>query len=400
MADQWIYRSLGQEFGPFSFDTLIELAKKGTITADDEVKLGVDGKWRRAGSIGRLVAVLPFVVPAKLVTPASIAIPQEKPLARAAAPQARPKSNPVVAAVAVEPAKSPVAKTTPRKSTPTIQVPTEAKAAASAAAPAPKPQPTPAEPARPTDGEIDARAREALQSRNLPGLTRIELDVRDGVVTARGSLNSDGERLLAMRLLQQTSGAVRVVDLLSVSQPSPAARPMPVKAVRAPSAPRNSGPGLFSQLLDNLKGEYRNHVIGTAVATALLGFFFFPRGPVRPVAVHPVKGKVILDGQPLANAAIVLHRVGDSKLPANLHPRAKATEDGTFLLETFDPADGAPDGEFVATVFLTEESIVDGEKQAGPNLLPTVYSRPETSPFKIRITSSTKELQPLELTKS
>lgn len=411
MADQWIYRSLGQEFGPFSFDILIELAKKGTVTAEDEVKLGVDGKWRRAGSIGRLVAVLPFVVPTKSVTPASIAIPQEKPVALAAAVPAatptRPKSNPAVATVAAEQAKAPVAKTTPRKSTPIIQVPAETKAIAPAVvASAPKPEPIPAAPARPTDDEMAAQIEEALQSRNIPSLARIAVDVRNGVITARGSLNSEGERLLAVRLLQQTTGAVEVIDQLNVSQPGPASRPnpvsrpMPVKAVRAPSAPRNSGPGLFSQLLDNLKGEYRNHAIGAAVATVLLGFFFFPRGPVRPVAVHPVKGKVILDGQPLANAAIVLHRVGESKLPANLHPRAKATEDGTFLLETFDAADGAPDGEFVATVFLTEESIVDGEKQAGPNLLPTVYSRPETSPFKIRITSSTKELQPLELTKS
>ena len=64
-----------------------------------------------------------------------------------------------------------------------------------------------------------------------------------------------------------------------------------------------------------------------------------------------------------------------------------------------DPKDGAPDGDFVATVFLVEETEVDGERQTGPNVLPAVYSKPETSPLKFKITSSTRELAPLELTK-
>ena len=105
-----------------------------------------------------------------------------------------------------------------------------------------------------------------------------------------------------------------------------------------------------------------------------------------------------MNGEPLANASIVLHRVGKSKLPINLHPRAKVSEDGTFSLETFDRADGAPNGEFIATVFLTKDEDVNGEILPGPNILPVVYSRPETSPLKIQITSSTTELKPLELT--
>ena len=75
---------------------------------------------------------------------------------------------------------------------------------------------------------------------------------------------------VAAIFLQQTNGVVRVVDLLSVSLPAPISRPTPAKAVRAPAASRNQGLGLFSQLLDNLKGEYRNHAIGAAVA--LVGY--------------------------------------------------------------------------------------------------------------------------------
>jgi hypothetical protein len=62
-TDEWYYRMTdddGVEVGPLTFDALIELAKSGRLTADDEVRLGVDSKWRRAGSIGRLVVVLPY----------------------------------------------------------------------------------------------------------------------------------------------------------------------------------------------------------------------------------------------------------------------------------------------------------------------------------------------------
>ncbi|MDB5346342.1 MAG: hypothetical protein JWP89_4719 [Schlesneria sp.] len=395
MSQQWMYRAFQQEFGPLSFENLIELAKIGTITADDEVKMGLDGKWRRAGSIGRLVAVLPFAAPTK---PASTAKPKSTdslPAAEAPRPT-RPKSAPVVAAPAAKPAIEQQSAPVRPKSNPIVAT------ADSPVKEPPKPlaKSAPSIPVPVSDAEIIAGAREALTSRNLPGLTRIELESHEGVVIARGTLNSEGERLLAIRVLQQTPGVIKVIDALSLTQTKVTPRSLPViKAMPAPKVSRHAGSSAMSQFIDNLKGEYRNHAISAAVAAALLGFWFYPSGPSRPVAVHPVKGKVIMDGQPLANAAIVLHRVGESKLPANLHPRGKATADGSFALETFDAADGAPEGEFVATVFLNEETEVDGEKMAGPNILPTVYSRPETSPFKIRITSSTKELQPLELTK-
>lgn len=60
-ADDWFYQFHGQEMGPIGFDELLSFAEQGQLTADDDVKLGATGKWRRVGSIGRLVAVLPYV---------------------------------------------------------------------------------------------------------------------------------------------------------------------------------------------------------------------------------------------------------------------------------------------------------------------------------------------------
>jgi len=57
----WFYELLGQDMGPLTFDQLQELASHGNLRADDQVKFGTDGKYRRVGSIGRLVAVLPYL---------------------------------------------------------------------------------------------------------------------------------------------------------------------------------------------------------------------------------------------------------------------------------------------------------------------------------------------------
>ena len=62
-VDEWYYHQPDVNevvVGPMTFEALLEQAKAGRLSADDEVKFGVDGKWRRAGSMGRLVAVLPY----------------------------------------------------------------------------------------------------------------------------------------------------------------------------------------------------------------------------------------------------------------------------------------------------------------------------------------------------
>lgn len=382
--DDWYVSVDGKTHGPVTFDRLLKLAAANRLKAEALVRLGIEGKWRRAGSIGRIVAVLPFQAETK-----SISAPKT-----AAACDAL-SSTPAQGMAIPDDGSKPVTAVAPgRRSANRTDRP------AAAATPVTD-KPVPSEPSPVvSDAQILEQVRSALDSRGIASFQQIELEVSNGVVLARGELSSEGERLLAVHILRKSAGAASVIDSFAVRQSAPRAqRATPVRSVSAAvKTPRNSNSKL-SELAESLKGEYRNQAMAAVAAIGLLGFWFFPRGPVRPVAVHPVQGKVILDGQPLANAAIVLHRVGDSKLPLNLHPRAKASEDGTFKLETFDPADGAPDGDFVATVFLTQETEVDGEKQAGPNLLPAVYAKPETSPLRLKITSSTKELHPLELTK-
>ena len=58
--DDWYCLANGHELGPLNFDELLKFARHEQLSADDEVKLGANGKWRRVGSIGRLMAVLPY----------------------------------------------------------------------------------------------------------------------------------------------------------------------------------------------------------------------------------------------------------------------------------------------------------------------------------------------------
>lgn len=564
-SDEWYYGTDGAEIGPVSFNVLLQLAQSHQLTADDLVKLGSQGKWRRVGSIGRLMAVLPFQAEVARPAGASVrgaskgnkassttSIPESSPPGGTAYLTAYTQAKENIAGLIISQAEAAYQAAEARAKAeiawalapnienfwwgwmggfeygpvgiqqvlalvrngqvkpsdfvrhgqygqyvPVSSVPgllnaatiianahemltlarTQAKAAVDLAPPPvvapttsatinslqttpaagikipkevaakPKQRHTnerPAEPVPINAGQVDKdlkrkspvpqidqkrdarpkpvaaiatiptavsespkveaadiyrRVRESFEARNLPGLSRIELELSDGAVTLRGTLSTEGERLLAVRLAQQTPGIDKVIDSLSVSGGT--ARPAVARSSPAVAPVKSWGPGVLSELFDKVKGQNPIHAAAAVLVTSILGFGYwtFASGPSRPVSVHPVKGNIVMDGTSLANASIVLHRVGDSKIPANLHPRARVKEDGSFVLETFDPADGAPDGDFIATVFLNEVKEVNGEKQMGPNILPVVYSRPETSPLKLKITPSTSELQPLELSK-
>ncbi|MBC8114438.1 MAG: DUF4339 domain-containing protein [Candidatus Saccharimonas sp.] len=77
--DDWYCMLHGNELGPLSFEELVKFAEHDNVSADDEVKLGANGKWRRVGSIGRLVAVLPYrAVESKTPVPATKSKPATK----------------------------------------------------------------------------------------------------------------------------------------------------------------------------------------------------------------------------------------------------------------------------------------------------------------------------------
>jgi len=487
VVDQWYCQVGGLELGPLTFDELLDLAKTQQITADDDVRLGAGSKWRRAGSIGRLMAAMPYQNPEFTKAASAPKANSSRPL---------PRHNQIDAATVEAAAlvesfliESDRAEPVPVKVTSAKPVPavdsqvafqmafqqarqaiaasilSQADAAFKAAEATAKSEIAWASAPnvdkhwwgwmgnvefgpiefpqvfalarngqlKPTDFIRNGAFGQFVPSSTLPGLFNAVAMIAKASETLALAQSQAKAAVDAADAVPIVPPTIEVQPAIEISMPHSVKSPpkvlahaeefettdfdpvemSPTSVTRSRTRPRqdslvaavglqaeSDGPGLVSTLKDAVTGEYGAHLVALMLAVAFLGYWYFPRRPVRPLAVHPVKGRVVIDGEPLANAVVSLHHVGHgkSKFPAHLHPHGKAIQDGTFALETFDPADGAPEGEFIATVFLVEEKIdADGDKSYGPNLLPPVYSKPETSPFKLKITASTKELEPLQL---
>ena len=252
-----------------------------------------------------------------------------------------------------------------------------------------RPTSTPRTDSRPSDDEMLRRVADCLAARDIASFARIGVDVRRGIITVRGAVASKGERLLLLYLLRKIPGVEQVNDGLSIT---------PARPVAAVRRSRRGGVSFsWPRVSDWLTAIDFQWSVASVLLVGAVTFWFWPSGPSRPVAVHPVKGKAVMEGSPMAGAHLVLYPGPDSKIPAGITSRGTVAGDGTFELTTFDHKDGAPTGEFVVTVVWSKPVIVDGETQSGPSLVSTVYSKPDSSPLRIKITADAKELAAIEV---
>jgi hypothetical protein len=114
------------------------------------------------------------------------------------------------------------------------------------------------------------------------------------------------------------------------------------------------------------------------------------------IAVHPVEGQLTWNGQPLANAFVVLHPQDKSNLKL-LPARAQTAADGKFRLSTYDQADGAAAGEYKVTVEYYRPIQNGSGFEPGPNVLPAKLARPETSEISVRVAEGKNTLEPISL---
>lgn len=130
-----------------------------------------------------------------------------------------------------------------------------------------------------------------------------------------------------------------------------------------------------------------------AVACVLAGC---SSGKTPPVC-HPVHGKVTSKGKPLAEAMVVMHRVGGD-VAGNQKPMAIAKSDGTFDLTTYHAGDGAPPGDYAITVEL--RAITTGGEEPtrnGPNTLPAKYAKPASSGIKYTVVDGDNQIPAIDL---
>lgn len=134
----------------------------------------------------------------------------------------------------------------------------------------------------------------------------------------------------------------------------------------------------------------RRGIVGVGVALALstLG--------CGPPAQHPVRGSVFFLKKPAVGARVVLHPV-DPKITGPVTPSAVVGEDGSFVVATRAPGDGAPAGEYrIAIAWYPKNAKAEfgGEIR---NRLPEVYSDPSTSGLAATVAPQANEWVPFFL---
>jgi hypothetical protein len=116
------------------------------------------------------------------------------------------------------------------------------------------------------------------------------------------------------------------------------------------------------------------------------------------VPVYPVAGKVSFGKVVPAGAQIVLHPEGH-KLPGDAIPVGTIAADGSFKVGTYGTDDGAPAGEYKATVQWFKVVSGPGGSGPGPNVLPAKYADPAKSPIRIAVAEGANDLAPIDIAK-
>jgi len=122
--------------------------------------------------------------------------------------------------------------------------------------------------------------------------------------------------------------------------------------------------------------------------------------------VHPVSGKVSVNGQPASGVLVLLHPAEASPAAkAGVLPSATTQEDGTFQLSSYDQNDGAPLGGYSVTIQWYQ---ADAKSTKGKPAMPSGFARPSDrlqgkykdprkSPWQVTITEGNNVLRPIEV---
>ena len=392
--NNWYYSTFGAEFGPFTLEELIALAKSEQLLANDPVKLGIDGAWRKAGLVSRLIAHFPTPLAAEhsggpgQAPSAATQLPPAKRHTSSLHSAGHPKPKPALSPQVQLKSKETGILTTVDTSRDLAAVDSNVKAQNEV---------------RNSDDDLLRAIADTLAARNISSFARIGLDVQKGEITVRGTVASEGERLLLIHILQKTPGVVAINDGLFVSSNTGTSR-APAQISRPAAKPYAAAarPSIFANV-----GSFNpfESVKLTHVAYGIVGLLFIgvaglvvqASSSKHHFAVYPADGSLSLDGAPMEGATVILNPVSGSADMKQLQIRGVVDSEGHFQLSTYGERDGAPAGDFVVTVLWCKSVTIDGETSFGPNLAPAAYSSPKTSDLKTTITKGTNHLEPIQL---
>lgn len=232
-----------------------------------------------------------------------------------------------------------------------------------------------------SDNQLEAQLIAALAGTRIRAFRRISISVLQGVVTLRGEVGS----IYTRELLLHTCGRISGVKKLYAKQ----------LIVREEVLSQRRFLDVFESF------DFRFRVGTPAVVTASLLMVVIGvvctwagNGSGRET-LYPAKGQVVFDGEAAPGAVVQLHPF-ERTVP--LHPRAVVGGNGSFQLGTYAEGDGAPAGEYRVTIVWTPVTEIGGEAYSSPNVLPSRYSNPATSPLTIKVIAGNNEFPTFHLT--
>jgi hypothetical protein len=120
-------------------------------------------------------------------------------------------------------------------------------------------------------------------------------------------------------------------------------------------------------------------------------------GGSRGPTLHPVRGKVLYNGEPAVGAKVIFHPK-DNSGPQAPRPTGVVGADGSFTLSSRQPNDGAPAGDYVVLVIWpSAKGGGPGLRQSSQDRLKGAYSNPEGAALQAHVAAGDNELPPFEL---
>lgn len=133
---------------------------------------------------------------------------------------------------------------------------------------------------------------------------------------------------------------------------------------------------------------------GFGLIVGLSGCGGEPTGP----PIFPVDGRVEYRGKAANGAFVVFHPLRESSESAEpIRPTGKVDEGGRFRLTSLVEHDGAPAGEYAVTVEWYKLVNQGADWQRGPNVIPSRYAGPGTTPLRVTIREGANSIDPFQI---
>jgi hypothetical protein len=134
-------------------------------------------------------------------------------------------------------------------------------------------------------------------------------------------------------------------------------------------------------------------VLSALVVLALAAFCPACSSGRKPV--NPVRGQILVDGKPAAQAQVLFHPDGGGN--NDPRPTGHTDDQGYFDLTSYKNGDGAPEGSYAVTVTWFRVFGGGGKEIVSRNVLPNRYASPQSSQLHATVAKGKNDLAPLQL---